>query len=212
VSYTECYAANESRSTISRDQLLGVLWWAWRNKQNAVVERLAAYAAEHNGVMGTPASETMLNSNMVRLLAEVRKALGGDGGLGLHSPFFSRPEAVDYEAHLQALQILLFAETTGSMSTAMVETLTAFALKQPRNPLFAAALATWAGGDSEAAARLLDDATLWPRDRLPTSADRCEPWLVQRDEGDDWLPCADEARTHSGGDWLFVKSIFTRGQ
>jgi hypothetical protein len=55
---------------------------------------------------------------------------------------------------------------------------------------------------------LLDNPGLWPNDRLPTTADRLEPWLPQRDNGPDWKPSAQApAVTHHGADFLFVYAL-----
>ena len=44
LSYAECYDCGGSKSTVSRDQLLGVLWWAWRSQRADVLLDLLKYA------------------------------------------------------------------------------------------------------------------------------------------------------------------------
>ncbi len=56
---------------------------------------------------------------------------------------------------------------------------------------------------------LLDD-SLFPNDRLPTTRNRCEPYLFQRDDtGDDWRPCAGKIKIHDGIDYLMAFATMT---
>ncbi len=60
---------------------------------------------------------------------------------------------------------------------------------------------------SEALAMLLNEG-FFPSDGLPTSANYCTDWLTQRDDDPkDWSPCPDEAKTHSGGEFLFAAAL-----
>lgn len=210
VAYQECYASGASRSTVSRDQLLGVYWWAWRTKDLGALERLWAYGAARNWVMGDDAvggAHTLLNGNMVRLLADAVYALGGENHQSARLiPYDWSGTPTGFEAHLQVLQVLLAGELNGALGDRALAVLQTQAERQPQNPLFQAAYHRYTDGDQSAAITLLLNEAWWPANRLPSSADRCEAWLPQRDYGDDWAPC-DSGRGHSGADLLFVAGL-----
>jgi hypothetical protein len=208
--YPECWALGASRSTISRDQLLGVIWWAWRTRDLATLERLWDYGSKRDWFMGddnTGGFHTVMNTSMVRLLAEAIAQLGGANHAAARVlPMGAQPDRTDFEAHLQVLQLALLSELQGGLAADHAEILLHYADARPGNALFQAVAARAGVVDPARAENTLLDPQIWPPGRLPTSADRCEPWVVQRDPGADWAPC-DAGRTHSGGDLLFTISI-----
>lgn len=213
VSSPECWAAGESRSTISRDGLLGVMWWAWRHGRLDVLERLWTYGASRNWVMGDDdlgGAHTVLTPAYVGTLARLIGELGGARRLPAEQLPVSWGQGLrGYEAHVQVLHALLRGEAFGHLSEDAVAMLAAHAAREPRNPLFQLAAARWAGGSAAALRAALAAPQLWPPDRLPTAADRCEAWLPQRDTDDGWAPCA-SGRTHSGADLRFVVGLARR--
>jgi hypothetical protein len=210
VQYPECWSASESRSTISRDMLLGVLWGAWRTGDLALLERMWDYGSARNWVMGDDSVgglHTVMNPNMVRLLADTIYALGGTNHASARLiPFDWSADILDFEAHLQVLQMALAGEVSGGLPAGALPILEAHAARSPANPLYHAVLHRYTDGDQSVAEALLLDSSAWPDNRLPTSADRCDHWVVQREPGDDWAPC-DAGRTHTGGELLFIIAI-----
>lgn len=82
---------------------------------------------------------------------------------------------------------------------------------QPRNGLYQAAYATFLDGDQKDAYTALSDVSLFPADKLPTSANYCTDYLFQRDddsqsgeEDPDWLPCGDGSEGSEGRGVEFV--------
>lgn len=201
---------NGSKSSISRDMLLGVMWYAWRHSDRPMLERLYSYGSAHNWTMGEgDATRTGLRTLRGTLVAEIA-ALGGE-----RRPFdelIADPElfALDsYAAHLQVLHILLSGEIYGRLSDHSVQILATLADQNPMIPIMQAAAARWVGG--QYAWKFLvaiRQQTLFPASHLPTSLDRCTNWITNQSNTTDLLPCY-PSRTHSGGDALFAMYIYT---
>lgn len=196
-------------STISRDMLTGLAWYAWHNKKLDISEQVISYALKNWGMMGE-GDITRINilPGMFSTFCWISYKLGGPsrawarwipgdtGNKGL----------IGYQAHLQVLHILLRKELEGRISSNNKKALQAHAAREPKNPLFQHSV-----GENDKAIEILSDVSLWPEDRLPNSKDRKEPWILQRDHGKDWKPCMEkEEHTHSGGDFIFVYYLIQR--
>lgn len=195
-----------SASRISRDMLLGVGWWAWSNGRPDVARSVVEYADANGDIMG-PGVITRTDIR-AQLKATFLKIAGSDR-LDSHTPIVVSGTEKDFGRHLAAQHLFLRAEVTGGMPEGYSWWLRQQAEEQPSNPLYALLVARYLTGDYETVKRLLMDETHWPNDRLPTSAEHCSDWLIQRDMGSDWEPCPDHAenpRRWSGSDWLFVAS------
>ena len=204
-SLPECFSNGLSRSTISRDQLLGVLWWAWRTGQTQVAKDLWTYGESRDWFMGSDGvgGTHTLFTPLIPLLARIRHKQTGFDHPARLLPLTSEfdPGKIGFEAHLQVLQIVLDSKVKGNISASGRYRLEEQAARQPNNPLF-----QWAVGNYEAAADSLLNESWWPADRLPTRKDRKEPWLLERDFGPDWEPVESDGQL-SGGDFLFVVSL-----
>ena len=209
VSYPECWANGESRSTISRDALFSVMWFAWTKCDKPLLERLFAYGMEHGWRMGNGRShgvDTLANPNLVAILAHSIYALGGRPpawSLAIIPAWASDVEG--YERHLQTVQIALWGEIVGHIPPSAAEILVANYHSQPWNPVMRAALDRWMGTNTSSQPL---DARLWPVDRLPTSADRCAEWVAMNDKDENgWKACPTEEVTHTGGELIFAQRI-----
>lgn len=194
-------------STISRDMLLGVLYAAYYQRDRGLVDDLIRYAFYHGFVMGKgPLSRTLMSPGLLSTAAWISYRLGGKSRWLLrHLPFVYPKGLTGFQAHLAVLHGLLrrTLRTPDSTSTKAQEFFVDQVSRQPNNPLF-----LYAAGFQALACAALQTENLWPADRLPTRGDRKEPWLLQRDEGPDWLPCKEDPDvTHSGADYLFVASL-----
>lgn len=215
----ECFASGQSDSTVSRDMLLGVLWWAWTAGDAGVVSRLWAYGLPRGWSMGSGSpGAVILSPNMLGLFARACVALHascpGAALVATITPQVYTDSPQGYDRHLEVLQILLRGEMDGSLPAPLVTRLRKQLDEQPDNPLFLVAVAIWGGGTlDDLPARLLQ----WPQDRLPTAADWCSDWRVEAESGSSGsLPCQDTAadgspigvpRKHSGGEILFLRRL-----
>lgn len=210
--YPECYP-ERSKSRNSKDVFDAVLVNGLVTGDRALLEQTFAYGKAHGWVMGPGVlSRTFMPTTLRGQYARAIRALGGTE----HKPEVSydqvwTPGLTGYEAHLQVTSILTYGRTFGGVTDVGLARLREHRFRQPRNPFYAAAYWRYSGDEAAAAEarESLRNAQWFPPDRLPTSADRCDPWMIQRDDGPDWLPCPDEARTHSGGDFLLAHAVLT---
>jgi hypothetical protein len=208
----ECYPKN-SGSENSRDAYQCVLAYGVSQKDTSLLERLYEYVAGHNWVSGEgPLSRTFWTPTIRALYARAIHSLGGKAYANRLFPVEYPAGATGYAAHLQVVGILSYGNFSGAVTDAMLERLREHHAREPRNPLFAAAAYRYTGEEAarEAAISALSDEQLFPAERLPSSADRCEPFLVQRDsDSDGWKPCPEEGKTHSGGDFLWAEAVLS---
>lgn len=205
--YAECFP-DHSKSTVSGDVMLYWALAAFVHKDRDALQDVFSYGKEHGFVMGEgSAFDTFMRPDLQGLYARAIKRLGGPNfGEQIYPDPQDAPSG--FAAQLQVVSILAEgAVDRDAISDAYRSRLRAQAERQPNNALFACAALRYGIGDVEHARALLSDERYWPATRLPTSADRCESWLTQRDEGKDWEPCPDEGRTHSGGDFLFAYAV-----
>lgn len=191
-----------SKSSISRDMLLGLAWYAYSNGRLDISEGVIKYALSHWMVMGKGAkSRTIMTPGLLSTFAWISYRLGGPSRLWLRwIPTVESAQATDYQAHLSMLHILLRRELTGKEDL-HADVAQAQCKRQPNNPLF-----QWAAGNGAIAESILMDERLWPNDRLPTSRDRKGEWLLQRDDGHNWQP-GEGDHIHTGGDFLFLANL-----
>jgi hypothetical protein len=190
--------------------LLGLIWYAWSQRDLPLLEDLYQYGEENNWVMGGgDIARTGMRTLRGTLAAAIHK-LGGP-----HRPaaeLITDPQLAPktgYEAHLQILSILLRGEIYGEIPQRHLFIINSLATNSPDSPIMQAAAARWLGG--KYVGRFLAAARNWtyfPADRLPTSADRCIDWATQQKNPADWAPCPEEGRIHSGGDLLFAMYVF----
>lgn len=203
--HPECYKG--IGSTISRDQLMGVMWWSWRNKRLDVVKDLFSYGESHDWIMGDgDPSRTYFTPNMQSTLAELMRHLGGkDRPLYRNIPkIYSKN--IGFLAHLDMLHILLRSELVGNITDSERNIVTYNYQRVPDNALYSFIYHKFKDGNQTETVDALLNEQIFPNDRLPTSKDRCEPWIYQRDLGSSWEPC-DDNKTHSGGDFIFVATL-----
>lgn len=202
-----CYPEN-SKSSISRDMLLGLMWWAWQTKNLSVAEDLWEYGQSHSWIMGEgDISRTFFTPNSQATLAELIYRLGGEDHYITRAIPVTLTETDGYQRHLTMLTILLRAEMIGRISDF---NLVREAYKsQPRNALVGFLRAKYSNVTYDETIKLLLNTELFPLDRLPTVQDRLDPWLWNRDDGKDWLP-GEGDHVHSGGDFLFIAHLILK--
>lgn len=210
LTYPECFSSGGSKSSISRDMFVGIIWYLWRTQDLDGLKAIHQYGEEHDWIMGEGViSRTAFGFGLQSTLgAAIRKLEGKSlGGIvEISDPWL--PGATDFEAHLQVLHILLRGEIYGSLSDSAINRLKQQSSRQPKNPLFQYARARWVDGDYSSAEQALLQGP-WPGDRLGTELDYCTPWVIERDYGPNWFPCeqVSENKRHSSGDWLFVAGL-----
>lgn len=202
-----CYEEGRSGSTVSRDMLIGMMWWAWSHERLDVLEDLRRYGQEHDWVMGQGSLDrTYFTPNFQKTLYVL---LGRD---------YKGPPEVwidpkkDHQRHVVALNIILRGERQGQINDEMLGLLELFHVKNPNNALFSYGAARFTDGNQAETINILLNPNWFAADRLPRSSDRCGRWLWERDDGhENWRSCED-GKTHSGGDLIFIAWLLDHSQ
>lgn len=209
----DCYADGGSDSTFSRDMFMGLLWWTFENSRLDVAQATYDYCALQptftvtgcifgQGSLFDP--KYIITQNGLATLTRLITTLGGSDHPVIDNLYTKESSGlVGFEANLAVLHILLRGRLENSVSDLNLAVLKEQADRQPQNALFQFAYHKYTDGDQTSAIAVLENEQYFPADRLPTSADRCEEYLWQRDYGKDWIPC-DDGKTHPGADFLFL--------
>lgn len=212
----DCLATGRSKSDISRDMLLGLALYLWQKEDPANVKEVMDYSETHAGVMGEGDGERTL---MTPVLYNTYKSILARSGSFPLPPKIEDPDinqglglslVTGFEAHLLVLHIYLRGLVYGELSGLETTILADQAQRQPRNALFQAVYHKFLDGKQDAALAVLMDESLFPAAKLPTNDNYCEPYLWQRDTGEDWLPCVGES-LHTGADWLVAATVIRNG-
>lgn len=201
---------SQGNSTISRDMLTGLAWYAWCNKRLDIAEGVVRRALKQWGRVGNgDPSKTNIMPGLLATYAWISYKLGGPSRPWLRwIPADFGSKVTGYQAHLQVLHLLLRARLAKEPLAKYAKILNYQAKREPNNALFQYA-AMHAGAAPNSPLWLLSNEKWWPEDRLPTTNDRSEQWLFQRDYGPDWEPLLNWNLTHSGGDFLFLYALMS---
>jgi hypothetical protein len=210
----DCFSSGRSASTISRDMLIGLAVALWEAEDLAATERLIEYTDDNRGILGeaedqeTLLSRAFMSPTLEAIYHELRFRLGGENSARRgYIPDFSL-ELTGFQAHLQALGILLRGTFYNGVFDKDYDVLKSLQERQPRNALFQYLYQGYSNSDGDLVADILLDESLFPTDRLPTSADRCEAYLWQRDQAsEDWEPCPEKEEIHPAVDFFIVSNL-----
>jgi len=204
----DCFP-DESKSSISRDMLLGAMIAAHIAKDKSAIDAMIKYGESHNWIMGDYANEdglsrVVMSPQLISILYDIQK--GASAKLQSSDDVFVLNKG--FEAHLDVLRILLKGNLYGEISAIDLSILKAQSERVPSNALFQAAYHKYLGDNQTVAIALLKSAEYHPENALPTTENRCSGYIYQRDFGDDWKPCAGN-RTHDGTDFLITYAVVT---
>jgi hypothetical protein len=217
--FSDCKPGSGAKSTISKDMFRGLWLWLWQQQDVDTFHRIYEYGDLNDWVMGEAEDDesfygrVLLTPAMIfelkKMIDALELKLTGIVWNSLEETFLRD----SYAAHLHILNIYAEAQINGK--TDDVKTLKSYAEREPRNALFQALYHKFSDGDQTAAINILMDESLFPADRLPTSADNyCSHYLWQRDMDEKdiagfeyWKPCPHEGQTHPGIDLMLVAKI-----
>ena len=204
----QCYDNGGSKSSISRDMIVGLMWSWYKSGDLESAEKLllalrgSAYILKGSGDI----TARVMNPAYISTLALLVKKLGGPLYAEAMLPVtFNAGEG--FVRHLQTWLIALRGELKGGLTASDLDVLKTHMDSQPNNPLFASVYHKYTDGNQSAAIRLLLDASEWPSDRLPTTFEHCDKWPIERDFQDsDWGPCSPEEE-HTGMDLVVITRL-----
>jgi len=205
-----CYPGN-SASSISRDMFAGLYLWIYHHKRLDLIEDIIDYGEQHaNDIGGWVMGEGDKYATNIRIegqaMAYLMRYKFGGADHGKRKFPISRFQVKGYEDHLQMLSILLRSLIAGGITDLDLAAAKDSSQRVPRNALYSAIYHRYSDGDQTEAIKILLDESLFPSDRMPSSADRCEMYLWQREDDEDWQPCSG-GKVLSGVDFLFAKAV-----
>jgi hypothetical protein len=193
-----CYDTGASKSDISKDMFIMLLPYLYASKDQQNIREIYDYGQKNGWVMGRGyLSRSFLTPGVVFLIEQM---------LGVWRAETPTKEVAKagFEKHLDAIFLMDKWLVNGSIDSLQFDQIKKYRDENPRNALFQAIYHKFEGdGDQSETIAILLDETLFPNDRLPTSKDRCEEYLWQRDVGSDWLPCESD-KVHDGVDYLIA--------
>jgi hypothetical protein len=203
-----------SRSSISRDMMVGVFYYLWYNDDlksaTELMEDLKSndYKLRGEGTVG----ELLMTPAMMNTLAELIKKMGGKSYERelLMPAVFGKEDG--FVAHLTVWHILLRGQILGAITDLDKDILSHHRHRQPKNPFFLAAYHKYTDGNFDEPVTLLMDDSEWPNDRLPTQKEHCSNWPIERDYTEkDWGPCNEGSpKVHSGAELILIYKIIMR--
>ena len=206
----DCLSTGRSKSTVSRDMLLGLILAAVNEGDTQTLKDLRQYAKDHDYVMGDHDGSidgrwrVVFTPTMYALLSD---SIDYTEGVSLRLQAYQ----VDYTDHLSGIQYYLASRIRGGAAVTSVEKIKFLSESDPNNAFYAALRGRYdrdlEGAQNQAINVLLRE-DLFPAKRLPESKDRCVPYLWMHGEKDgDWTPCPDRDLVHPGHDLLFAAHV-----
>jgi hypothetical protein len=193
-----CFDDGQSKSDISKDMLMMLFPYLYATGDKQNLREIYEYGKANGNVMGRgPLSRTFMTPPMVFLLQRM---------IGFNVSEAKQVTKAGFEKHLDAISLLSKAMVDGGIDPIQYDEIRKYAEENPKNALFVALYRKYRDGNQAQVIEILLDESLFPSDRLPTSADRCEEYLWQRDYGSDWKPC-DKGKVHDGTDFLFAAYV-----
>lgn len=230
----DCYAnhkaqrPNSSKSTISRDMMMGFSLWMAMTEQSDLLSRVIRFG-ESQSMQGMPLvwllgegqlGRTDLSPALIQSLYQTEAYLRGDHS---HIPalfnafdFQFWPSCEGYACHLQALHLILKRQIAAPIQPQAISAALRLAETEPNNALFQYVAAQYSGEHDriEQALDTLLNPQWFPIDQLPSSQQRCSFYLFERSYFDDfqrvsknWQPCPERDEVFSGIDFLLVAKL-----
>jgi hypothetical protein len=211
----DCLSTGSSKSSISRDMLLGLMHPIVLFKDKDTVKRLIEYANDNKWVMGEHdgsldgRNRVLLTPKFYNLIADVysytKDTLDSRPPEDEEDPY--ELKGVSFTDHLDGLAIEIKGMIYGGINDFELRILKRNKEADPNNALYQALYSKYTDGNQNTAVKILLREDLFPSDSLPVSSDRCSPYLwMHGEKPGDWQGC-DEDKTHPGHDFLFVARI-----
>lgn len=202
VTYPDCYYTNASRSDVSRDMLLGVIYASYVTNDLDRLLRLWQYGVSNDWVMARHGSlHAIYGPGDIALLAQTIFVLSAGehdyAARKMNLPLQYAKQG--YVRHLQAIQVWLKIQVYGDMLPSDLRLIESYERESPNNPLFPMVI-----GKYDRSVELL--LSRYPANRLPDTTLWCDAWPIQRLDNDIGLkPCPNESdEVHTGGELVFI--------
>lgn len=201
-----------SKSSISRDMLIGVMLACWANKDFDCIDDMIIYGEDHKVLLGWEYGEhdgsidgknrVIVTPALMATMRDMRHALEGSDKRDSTPQIWSNLEG--YQSHLQALHILIRGLIDHGVSQKMLDVIKHSIDKDPTNALYHAIYHKFVDGNQSEAFDLL---FAHFGDELPSSATQCGSYRYMHGNPKDWEPCPKEKHIHRGTDHNIVAAL-----
>ena len=182
------YSENQADTDASIDAIMQVSLFLYSTQNVEAMRRLLTFGKEHKWLMGEGESlmerisRTWINPIQRSTLFDIWYKLTGEHNLVQYFPLLWYPALEGYRAHLQALHIFEKGLVNQKLNALHFGFLKVLAEREPNNAVYQAIYHYFGDGDQREAIRILGNEQWFPANRLPSSNDRCESYLFQRDQ------------------------------
>ncbi|SMF22751.1 hypothetical protein [Pseudobacteriovorax antillogorgiicola] len=211
---------NSSKSTISRDMLIGFLHWTLSEQRADLATNLVNYGKSRS-IQGIPLAWVVgegqigraeMPPGLIQNAYDVIEKITGTPSPLRDVNFQVWSSCNGYPCHLQTLAALLRWRLDGQLSSQAMTTLEAVADREIHNAMYNAVYGRIAISDIhiERAYQSLLNEQWFPGDRLPSNRDRKGHYIFERDyikngsTNPSWLPSDEPKKVYSGTDFLFA--------
>ena len=203
-----------SRSTISRDMMVGVMWSFWKHKDlDSAIQLMDDLKSNLYMLKGTGTpGELFMTPTYVNTLALIIKALGGpEYGFELLLPTSYKSDAQGFEKHIHSWIIALRGSVQGFISQKELDIIEKYRSNNDLNPLFQSIYHKYSDGDQNNAINLLLDESHYPKTELPTTLNHCDEWIIQREyTSNNYKPCEPNVE-HTGLELVIIYELIIKG-
>ena len=202
----ECLASQQSKSTISRDMIMGLMWHIWTKRDLQMARDLWHYAEVRGWKIGESdgsidgTGRVFMTPTILATLAQLIYELGGPSYDIRYLPIKNFGFKRGYTKHLELLDIILWSEMTGKIRPADKIIVEGYLASDPDN-----AILQYAAGRYREADALLRKHH--PADRFPSSRESCSPLFYEHALPD---PCADRDEIHPPIHFLFLSKLLLK--
>ena len=204
-----CYP-EESKSTISKDMMSGLILYLFMSKNFDALERILTRCNDNKvaGGLGCEIGEAIDQETYwsrvvlpISTINEIEEMLN-------KRPTPEPQKVVGFTDHLESLKLYRSALLHKGLTVYEVENLRILKESSPNNAVYSSLYHKYTDGNFSKAISVLMDERYFPSDRLPTDCDRKSHYIFERDEDDDWQPKPDcTGEVHPGIDLTFVVKI-----
>ncbi|MCX6128292.1 MAG: hypothetical protein NTX25_04415 [Proteobacteria bacterium] len=213
-----CFPSGKSKSSISRDMLLGLSLALWQKSDGGSVARILSFSEKNRGKLGDAidanelAGAATMSPSLLSLLSEINFRINGQNSQNRgYFPELGK-NFQGFEAHLLVLRLILKSALYGGLLKSDFQILETLAKVQTKNALFQLVLHALTDANGSSAADILLNTEYFPESSLPSSAQHCEPYLWQRDQfSNDWQACPSQSIVFPAVDYFVVYGLLING-
>lgn len=202
-------------STIDEANFLGLLFWAQQKREAKKLENIIVYSELSNWQVGeaidpeTAWVDTKIKTNLQSTVFLVRDTVAGRAAAKDQWQLYDT-DSIGTKAFNEGLEIYMRIVANKKATKEEKNWFKFHHNRQPKNPFYAAVYGVLENTRKNQAVDILMDESVFPSDRLPSSANRCADFILNVDSNDPSMkPCSKARRKHTGLDLILVHAILS---